>query len=139
MRASKIEKRLIEQYEAALAGEMDKRIKTMEKLRAVCRALHFVRMSMGECDICECEGNPTKHVCNCKGFKAHGICSHVLAINHILTKFNVRLELAQMGKRKCKTGNLKRLEKALERMPAAELDSSDEEMAEQLELGKQGK
>ena len=62
-------------------------------------------------------------------------------------RVNVRLltrreaHTAQMGKssRKTKGGNTKRLEKALERMPAAELDSSDEEMAEQLELGKQGK
>ena len=73
--------------------------------------------------------------------RGYGICSHVLAINHILMKFNVRYELAHVGKsnRKTKGGNTKRLEKALERMPAAELDSSDEELATLLELGKQGK
>ena len=41
-----------------------------------------------------CEGNPCGFACQaCKAFKQVGICSHVLTINHILTRFNVRFQL----------------------------------------------
>ena len=47
-----------------------------------------------------CEGNPAQLDCPaCKGFKHSGICSHVLAVNHILKQFNVRYQLLPIGKR----------------------------------------
>ena len=51
----------------------------------------------------------------------------------------VRVGTHRQGQPQDVQGNTMRLEKALERMPAAELDSSDEELANLLELGKQGK
>ena len=48
----------------------------------------------------DCEGNPALLDCpTCKAFKGLGICSHVLTINHILKQFNVRYQLATIGKR----------------------------------------
>ena len=81
------------------------------------------------------------YVCICMWFKGHGICSHVLTINHILTKFNVRYELAHIGKRAAKhtAGNRMHPLPALQRAAAREPDSSDEEEAELLRLGAEGK
>ena len=70
-----------------------------------------------------------------------GICSHVLAINHILKQFNVRYQLATIGKKtdKLKKGPSKKITPALERIPQREPDSSDEEEERALLLGGQGK
>ena len=70
-----------------------------------------------------------------------GICSHVLAINHILKQFNVRYQLATIGKKtdKLKKGPSKKITPALERIPQREPDSSDEEEERNLLLGAQGK
>jgi hypothetical protein len=139
---NKITKRLVEMYEAALAGKKDPRIKTLEDLRCVCDALHFVRPAYGPYEVCVCEGNPTEHVCDCKSCKNYGICSHLLAINHVLKKFNVRSTLLSIGKKSskhAKGGNVKRLEPALTRAPTREPDSSDEEEERLQRLGEQGK
>ena len=91
-----------------------------------------------------CEGNRAGLAClACKGFQGHGICSHVLAINHILTKFNVRYELQQLQTRASKKsakkgGHREKMPKALKRLPVAEPDSSDEEEAAMLALGARG-
>ena len=89
--------------------EKDKRIKSVDELLAIWDALHQVRPALDDSEICECEGNPLRYVCNCKGYKGVGICSHVLAINHILKAFNVRYELAMIGKRTCKKNKGKRV------------------------------
>ena len=68
-----------------------------------------------------------------------GICSHVLACNHILKKFNVRYQLMQLSKKK-KTNNrgyTKGVRPALTREEPE--DSSDEEQQELLRLGLEGK
>ena len=80
----------------------------------------------------------------CKSFKGVGICSHVLAINHILKEFNVRYELKsiQTGASKkaaAKAGKQLKPLPALERAPVADPDSSDEEEERMLALGRQGK
>ena len=95
----------------------------------------------------ECEGNPGKWVCSCKGFKGYEICSHILAISHILSpdnpdkQYNVRAELRTIGKKASKKsgGNVKRPPPALTRAPAMQLDSSDEEEERLLALGAEGK
>ena len=92
----------------------------------------------------ECEGNPVGYEClACKTFKGVGICSHVLAINHILKHFNVRYELHQLQtaaskKQAGKAGKVLKQPPALQRAPVADPDSSDEEMAALLALGEQG-
>ena len=76
----------------------------------------------------------------CKAFKGVGICSHVLAINHILKQFNVRYQLATIGKKTEKTHYLGgKKTPALERVPQREPDSSDEEEERALRLGSKGK
>ena len=89
----------------------------------------------------DCEGNPALLDCpTCKAFKGVGICSHVLTINHILKQFNVRYQLATIGKKTEKhnyTGGKKT--PALTRVPQREPDSSDEEEEQALLLGGQGK
>ena len=65
-------------------------------------------------------------------------------VNHILQGFNIRKELAEIGKSKIGSkdkggGNRQRSEPALQRMPARVPDSSDEEEERILEQGRQGK
>ena len=95
--------------------------------------------------LCECYANPGRWVCDCKGNKNYGICSHVLATNHILKGFNIRYELAEIGKSTIGTkkdkggGNRKAVEPALKRMTTRPPDSSDEEEERIIEQGRQGK
>ena len=86
-------------------------------------------------DCPECDGNPAKLLCSCKGFKGYGVCSHVLAINHILRRHNVKyqvLELTGKNPGKNKGGNLKKRAAALskQRLLQNEEDSSDAEEAD---------
>ena len=81
-----------------------------------------------------CEGNPCGFVCQaCKAFKQVGICSHVLTINHMMTRFNVRFQLKsiQTNALKKKAGLMGNKRKAplpaLQREPQVAPDSSDEE------------
>ena len=67
----------------------------------------------------ECVANPCNYICQCKNFKAYGICSHTIAINHILKKYNVRSELLPIGQRTTKKkGPAKGPEPALVCAPA---------------------
>ena len=66
-------------------------------------------------------------------------CSHVLAVNHILKKFNVRYQLKKLKDTKEKKGgNVKQVEPALQQLKERQPDSSDEEDEEMLRLGAQG-
>ena len=93
----------------------------------------------------ECDLNQGKFNCpHCKGFKQYGICSHVLAINHILMAINLRRELMEIGKSTMKKkdkggGNRQSVEPALTKVPEREPDSSDDELRELMEQGAQGK
>ena len=147
---NKITNRLLEMYGAAMAGELDHRIKDVEHLADVCTSLHTVLDEDEEHPVPVCELNPCKLDClNCKGFKGVGICSHVLAINHMLQAINLRREVMEIGQstyRKHKGGkggvqtggNRKKAVPALQRAPAREADSSDEEQERLLELGAKG-
>ena len=44
-----------------------------------------------------CRLNPLCLLCTCKGFKHHAICSHVLAISHVLKGINIREELKPLS------------------------------------------
>lgn len=139
---TKITKKLVEMYECALEGERDRRIQDFDHLREVCSSLHFVHVPLDVWGCIPCYGNPAGYVCDCKGCKGYGICSHVLAINHILKHFNVRTQLATIGKsnRAKSGGRPPKPEPALQRARIArEPDSSDEEAERNLELGRQGK
>ena len=74
------------------------------------------------------------------GFKQYGICSHVLAINHILMEINLRRELLEIGKKTMlKKKGWGGVEPALTQVAQADPDSSDDELRELLEQGAQGK
>ena len=116
----KLNARLIAMYEAALNGNKDPRIRDHETLLDVCLSLHKVVDAEEVYGVPVCEANPSELDCpHCKGFKHSGICSHVLAVNHILTKFNVKYHLAEIGKKTDKgtKGKSKAPPKALTRIP----------------------
>ena len=118
------------------------RVKDLDHLVDMCGAFQVVAESCDEWGVCECYLNPAKLDClYCKGFKGHGICSHVLCVNHMLKKINLRAEVMEIGKSAAKHGgnNQPKHLPALTRAPAREADSSDEEAERLLALGGQGK
>ena len=125
----KIENRIVEMLEKAwFDGEKDKRVKTLDDLLTLCDCMHMVEVADDEHGHCPCEGNPMKLTCDCKSAKGYGICSHILTINHIVQKFNVRGALRQIGKSTAKqSGGNKKPVPALQREATREPDSSDEE------------
>ena len=78
----------------------------------------------------------------CKGFKLRGICSHVVAINHLMKLIDVHAMLGVLGDvpKKNRGGFIKGVRPALTREDAAEArrralaqpDSSDEEAESEL-------
>ena len=116
-------------FAAAMAGERDSRIKDLNSLMQVCQSLHLVCQPVEGMTVPECEGNKEKYDCvGCKSFKAVGICSHVLAVNHVSKKFNVRYVLGRLQTGASKTaamkgGNTLRPPPALQRAPVADPDS----------------
>ena len=129
-----------------MCGEKDARIRDLDTLIGTCQSLHVVCEPADGYEVLQCSGNVAGFEClGCKSFKSVGICSHVLAINHILQHFNVRYELKNLqtsaSKKSARYGThgAKQPLPALQRYPTAEPDSSDEEMAALLALGEQGK
>ena len=62
----------------------------------------------------------------CKGFKSYGICSHVLAINHILKQIDVGHQLKALHQKSRKGGNRKQTRAAMvlqEPLPLADTPS----------------
>ena len=141
--AKKITPKLIELFEAARGGVKDKRIKDHASLLAVCDVLHVVGPPAEGQSVLPCEGNPCEFACQaCKAFKQVGICSHVLTINHILTRFNVRFQLKSIqtnALKKAGQRGSRKLLPALQREPQVAPDSSDEEEERLQLLGQQGK
>ena len=147
----KLTKRLIEMYEQANAGHRDRRVVDLEHFEHVCFSLHQILPENEPRLVPECDLNPRKLDClYCKGFKGVGICSHVLAINHILKEINLRREVMEIGassSRKDSSHNGKRIGggnrkapiPALTRAPTRDADSSDEEQERLLELGDNGR
>jgi hypothetical protein len=142
---NKITERLVSMYLKALTNQDDARVKDVEHFEAICFSIHWVGASSPDWGVPECDLNPGKFNCpHCKGFKQYGICSHVLAINHILMEINLRRELMEIGKSTLKKkdkggGNRQSVEPALTKVPEREPDSSDDELRELMEQGAQGK
>ena len=126
---------------ARLSHKDDARVKDVEHFEAICFSIHWVGASSPDWGVPECDLNPGKFNCpHCKGFKQYGICSHVLAINHILMEINLRRELMEIGKSTLKKKKGPQgVEPALTRVGQREPDSSDDELRELLEQGTQGK
>ena len=147
----KLTKRLIEMYGQANAGHRDHRVVDLEHFEHVCFSLHQILPENEQRLVPVCDLNPRKLDClYCKGFKGVGICSHVLAINHILKEINLRREVMEIGASSSRKdayhkgknsggGNRKTPIPALTRAPTREADSSDEEQERLLELGDNGR
>jgi hypothetical protein len=131
-------------WEAAARGERDRRVKDVAMLCEICNSITLVVPEDPNQPVPLCEANVAKldHP-GCKGFKGHGICSHVLAVNHILTQYDVRKQLRTIGKSAASKkanggGNQKSVPKALQKAPVREPDSSDEEDERLAALSAQG-
>ena len=95
-------------------------------------SMHVCVQDAGDFEVAECELNTAKQRCFCKGFNHVGICSHVIAVNHILEEIDLHDLLGTLaGKRnkKGKGGNRMHKLPALqrERPQLGYSDSSDEE------------
>ena len=73
-----------------------RRLKDVDELIALCCSIHTVMVSSKRYGVPQCEANPARYRCDCPSFKHSGICSHVLAINHILQNFNIRYNLLRL-------------------------------------------
>ena len=140
--ADRISVTLIKAYEETMAGKWPKKAVDLEGLLDLTQCLHCVEDSDDKWGYIPCEYNPMKLVCSCKGCKGYGICSHIIAVNHIVMSINLRKELHVMGQShgsKKGGGNGMRPVPALTRVAQREPDSSDEEEERLLALGAQGK
>lgn len=127
----KIGKLNLEAYIDACNGKQHKTCNTKEKLIKTCQSFKFVLESDEDCKygVPFCIYNPRLLTCPaCKGFKHSGICSHVLAINHILDDIDLGYLLGKTQKKKKIGGQKRSVRPAL----LCESDSSDEEVPARL-------
>ena len=125
----KIGKIALQQYVDACNGKMASHLKTFEQFAHVCLSMHFLRYADDDDGVPKCEWNPANLSCpTCKGFRNWGICSHVIAINHILDKIDLAEELKELGNGPRKKGGYSSgVRPALVKEKEAVVDSSDEE------------
>ena len=146
---TRISAKLVNLYVSALEGnDKDKGFEgDFEFVREVCASFHTVMDAREPWGCIKGDANPCNLICDCKGCKGHGICSHVLAINHMLQKVDMRAWLGVVGKKAKKKGvkanrtggNGKKMPPAWVRGPQMEPDSSDEEEERLLIQGRAGK
>jgi hypothetical protein len=123
----KIGKIALQQYVDACNGKQAPHLKKFEQFAQVCLSMHFLRYADAD-EVPKCEWNPANLSCpTCKGFRNWGICSHVVAINHILDKIDLEDELKELGAPRKRGGFNKGVRPALLKEKEAEVDSSDEE------------
>ena len=123
----KIGKIALQQYVDACNGKQAPHLKKFEQFAHVCLSMHFLRYADAD-EVPKCEWNPANLSCpTCKGFRNWGICSHVVAINHILDKIDLEDELKELGAPRKRGGFNKGVRRALLKEKEAEVDSSDEE------------
>jgi hypothetical protein len=138
----KITLALINKYEGTLDGEFDRRsIKDIEGLIDVCQCLYTVQDGNDKYPVPECHLNPLGLDCiYCPCFKGYGICSHVLAANHMMKAVNLRRLTVEIGRKASKKpgGNYMRPGPALKRT-VYERDSSDEEADRLIGMGAAGR
>ena len=117
----KLSNELITKYECTLRGEKPAYLRSLEKLLGICSCMHKIR-TVQEDDkwkVPESPWNPGKLDCfSCKGFKRTGICSHSLAVNHILGHIDLVYNLKKFvidANKKNKAGNSQKVMPALVR------------------------
>ena len=130
----KIGKIALQQYVDACNGKQAPHLKKFEQFAHVCLSMHFLRYADAD-EVPKCEWNPANLSCpTCKGFRNWGICSHVVAINHILDKIDLEDQLKELGAPRKRGGFNQGVRPALIKEKEAfchdcsdEVDSSDEE------------
>ena len=112
-------------YMDACNGKQHPSCNTKEKLLKTCQSFHFLfEDNDSKYGVPFCHYNPASLTCpSCKGFKHVGICSHVLAINHILEHIDVNYLLGKVQKAKKIGGYKRNVRPALQ----CESDSSDDD------------
>ena len=112
-------------YMDACNGKQHPSCNTKEKLLKTCQSFHFLFEDKdSKYGVPFCHYNPASLTCpSCKGFKHVGICSHVLAINHILEHIDVNYLLGKVQKAKKIGGHKRNVRPALQ----CESDSSDDD------------
>ena len=96
---------------------------TKERLIHFCQSFHFLYAFNDDTySLPVCHWNPGNFTCpTCKGFKHVGICSHVLATNHILELIDLDYLMGALCKPRKKGGQTQKPRPALQR----EADSSE--------------
>ena len=124
----------LQQYVDACNGKQASHLKKFEQFAHVCLSMHFLRYADAD-EVPKCEWNPANLSCpTCKGFRNWGICSHIVAINHILDKIDLVDQLKELDGPRKKGGFRSGVRPAFVKEKEAacqdcsdEVDSSDEE------------
>lgn len=111
----KIDALLVTRYQALLRGEKPRGLTKLQSFIDVSDAVHLVEYADDAGRTAPIsEMNPDGLVCNCKGFRHVGICSHVITMNHILGSLDVAHLAGEMkGKKREKGGFRKAVRPAL--------------------------
>ena len=127
VKLKKIGKIGLQQYVDACSGKKASHLKTFEQFAHVCLSMHFLRYAEPH-EVPKCEYNPAYLNCpTCKGFRNWGICSHVIAINHILDKIDLVDQLKELAAPRSRGGFREGVRPALVKEKEAVADSSEEE------------
>jgi hypothetical protein len=123
----KISPTILKAYLAATEGKVSKGFKEKRAFLNLCQSFHFLHESLETTyDVPFCKHNSQTLTCpTCKGFKHVGICSHVLAVNHIVGEIDITFLLDKTDKPKKKGGQRAKPRPALQ----CESSSSEEEVA----------
>lgn len=96
----KIDALIVRRYTAMLEGRKPAQGLKFEQILKLGTAVHLLQYA-DDTKRCapECPLNPEELVCNCKGFRHTGICSHVLALNHWLGAVDLSHSQAALSSR----------------------------------------
>ena len=82
----KIDSTLVSKYQDTFRGNMPRRVTTKDALFAICSSMYLLYATTDTKACNPCEANPYRLLCKCKGSRKIGICSHILAVTHLLMK-----------------------------------------------------
>jgi len=123
LKITKISAHYIKQYDKLCLGHLPANT-SFYHMVDICFSFHQVVSVIEPWGVPACSMNPAQFDCpTCKGFKSYGICSHVLAINHILEQIDVGHQLKALHQKTRKGGNRKQTRPAMvlqEALPLAD-------------------
>ena len=105
LKITKTSAHYIKQYDKLCLGHLPANT-SFYHMVDICFSFHQVVSVIEPWGVPACSMNPAQLDCpTCKGFKSYGICSHVLAINHILEQIDVGHQLKALHQKSRKGGN----------------------------------